>query len=371
MNGNVDAARQLLTQHPELAQHKATLNGFLRDAARDDKVELVALLVGFGADINAPKDSSPEGAIADAAWGGAIRVVRWMLDRGAKLNFEVDGMRRCFPLVGAVVGGHLEVVKLLVEHGADVNATWIDVNPLSYAIMYGRKEIEAYLRSKGAKEPSELGISPRVEEESPIVAHYEEHYGESASLSLGEILPGDPPITIHCMTNGVWQILGTEGMSSLPMAVPKGSETYQFAELNMFLPLDWPLTAEALSDPRWSWPLHWLRKLARYPHEQRTWLRPTEVVANGEPPKPLGPNTQLSCFLLMSADAERGRLSQPDGSQIVFLTVFPIYREERDLERKMGAAHLIKLFRASRIDMALDINRKNVAVPSRGGRKDR
>ena len=259
-------------------------------------------------------------------------------------------------------GGHFDIVKLLVEHGADVNATWIDVNPLSYAIMYGQKEIEAYLRSKGAKEPSQLGIARRVQEQTPIIAHYEEHYGERTALSPGELVPGDPPITIHRMWNPVWQVLGTEGMSSLPMTVPKGAEGYCFAELSIFLPLDWPLSAQALSDPRWSWPVQWLRKLARYPHEQRTWLGPTDVFANGEPPQPLGPNTQLSCFLLLTADAERCWLSRPDGSQIVFLNVFPIYREERDLERKMGAANLIELFRASQIDIAVDINRKNVAL---------
>ena len=34
--------------------------------------------------------------------------------------------------------------------GADVNAVWADQNALSFAIMYEQKEIEAYLRSKGA-----------------------------------------------------------------------------------------------------------------------------------------------------------------------------------------------------------------------------
>ena len=48
------------------------------------------------------------------------------------------------------------MVKLLVKRGANINALWGPTTPLAYAIMYGKKEIEAYLRSKGALEPWQL-----------------------------------------------------------------------------------------------------------------------------------------------------------------------------------------------------------------------
>ena len=134
----------------------------------------------------------------------------------------------------------------------------------------------------------------------------------------------------------------------------------------MFLPLDWPLTPNALADPRWSWPIEWLRKLARYPREQQTWLGgPTRIFPNGEPPQPLGPNTQMSCFLLMATDSEAGWLARADGSQVVFFTVFPIYREERDLEVRLGSASLLEIFRASKVDLAVNVNRANLGLARR------
>ena len=154
--------RDLLTQHAELRE-ETVLNEALRDAAKTDTVELVALLVEFGADIHAPSGQgqppAKEGVIYEAAGAGASNVVRWLLDRGAKMNFEYEefpGESRCTPLTSAIHSGHFEVVKLLVERGANINALWGPTTPLAYAIMYGKKEIEAYLRSKGALEPWQL-----------------------------------------------------------------------------------------------------------------------------------------------------------------------------------------------------------------------
>src|SRR5262249_36360508 len=88
---------------------------------------------------------------------GALRVVQWLLERGAKVNHYVNGIERCFPLSGAVTGGHLDVVKLLVEQGgAQINAVWAGQNALSFALIYRRKDIESYLRSKGATEPLQV-----------------------------------------------------------------------------------------------------------------------------------------------------------------------------------------------------------------------
>jgi hypothetical protein len=155
--------REHLTRHPEIFQVERRRQFWLRQAAAADNVGMMALFVEFGGDIHQPKGTgsppAPEGVIEEAAHTGAVTTARWLLDHGAKINFRLDefpGESRCMPLTHAIIGGHLELVKLLVERGADINANWGGYTPLSYAVMYGKKEIESYLRSRGALEPDEL-----------------------------------------------------------------------------------------------------------------------------------------------------------------------------------------------------------------------
>jgi uncharacterized protein len=362
--------RDLLTQHTELRE-ETVLNQALRDAAETDNVELVALLVEFGADIHAPdghgQPPAKEGVIVEAAEAGAINVVRWLLDRGAKMNFEYEefpGESRCTPLTGAIHGGHFEVVKLLVERGANINSLWGDTTPLAYAIMYRKKEIEAYLRSKGAFEPSQLKGEQPLHETNPILEHIEKHFGKPQPLGLQEIVPGDPPIDIHVIPpladrNNI--ALVTSGMSARPMTVPPGGENYQFAELIMYLPPDWPLTALALKEPEHAWPIEWLRRIAHYPHDYHTWLGgPTTVIANGEPPEPITPFTQLTCLFLVVEPEEFSHVRLPDGRTVVFYTVVPLYTEERDLEKAQGTPALLRLLAKYKMDMVVNIYRPNV-----------
>jgi uncharacterized protein len=346
-----------------LQQGKVIL--LLKYAAGKDDPALVSLLVEHGADVNTPEsDSMPEGAIYTAAMNGAARTVEWLLSHRARINQVVDGVTRCLPLAVAIRQGHLEVVKLLVEHGADVNAVWAGQNALSTALTYKQEAIANYLREKGAREPAQLGETPpKTDEPTAIVRHIEEHLGKPEPLVLREIVPGEPSIALHVVRLRHKLALVTEGMSSRPMKVPRGGEAYRFAELVMYLPAKWPLTEEALRDPNHFWPVEWLRKIARYPHDHKTWLGgKVAVIANGEPPEPLAPATKMTCLLVVAGGGDFGRLALPDGRQIVFYEVFPLYTEERDLEKDKGTEALLQLFEKNRIKPIVDMDRKNVAL---------
>ena len=160
------------------------------------------------------------------------------------------------------------------------------------------------------------------------------------------------------------QILVTEGMSARPMTAPDGGEAFQYAELVLRLPHDWPLTLAAFENPNHFWPIEWLKRIARYPHDNDTWLGgPHTIIANGEPPEPFAPNTKLSCLMLLANPSEFGRWTRPDdGAEVVFYDLFGLYTQVRDLELREGLGELLHRFQSRFISKVLDPHRPNVAI---------
>ncbi|HKB42189.1 MAG TPA: ankyrin repeat domain-containing protein [Gemmataceae bacterium] len=152
---------RLLRKHPEFLRHEDGTDRWMWQAAMDGYLPLVECLADLGQDVNEPKDAMDpddpdcsfcqvEGPIVQAAGEGHLEVVRWLLARGARINFTINGKRRCLPLLDAATKGHLDVVKLLVDNGADIHASFNRHTPLSQAVNYGHPVVAEYLRSVGA-----------------------------------------------------------------------------------------------------------------------------------------------------------------------------------------------------------------------------
>jgi hypothetical protein len=361
--GKVDVVRILLKEHPELVGD-CPLGTWLGVAAESDNVPMVAMLVEeFGFEINGPKNNN-DAPLQAAARKGRVSVVRWLLDHGAEVN--LGGGSYSTPLAAAAFGGYLELVQLLLQRGADPNVIYgtmeygdPPMNALKVALMYRRDDIAQLLREHGAVLPPGCDMDKPVSGPNNILEHIEKQLGKPNLLALHEIVPGDPPITIQLVPMEDKLALVTTGMSDRPMNVPKGAEQFQFAELLIYLPLSWPLTDQALKDPNNFWPIEWLRRIAHYPHDNKTWLGgPQTIIANDEPPKPLAPNTKMSCILLLAkfGDLQAARLA--DGRDVVFYTLVPIYTEERDLEKDEGMKTLLTLFMG--MSEVVDVNRESV-----------
>jgi len=92
--------------------------------------------------------------LRDACFMGDIAEVRMLLRQRIDLNAPLPNGDRLFGSVAAMGDARLEIVKLLVEHGADVNSPMCgktvlqEIQGSSYC---DNEHTIAYLKSKGAR----------------------------------------------------------------------------------------------------------------------------------------------------------------------------------------------------------------------------
>ncbi len=366
-SGDLALVRNLLQSHPSARQTGVTPASWLHHAAACGHIEVAAMLLELEFDINAyrlPETCTP---LSDAITFNQLEMARYLLSRGADPNIGRI-------LIGAINSRSeelaFEFVKLLVEYGIDVNRGFPFggddgpvFNGLTWAIANENQEIANYLRSVGAVE---VDISSGQPDSTPlsdeVVAYFSEEFGEVRPVSLTEIVPSGLPIAIHVIPPTEARestTLFTTGMSSQPMTVPTGGEDYRLAELFIELPGQWPLTHEALADPRWRWPIHWLRSIARYPHEQQTWLGGlATILSNGDPPEPLAPELPFTAILAVTQHDFVNRA----GDKLQLYRLMPIYTEERELEAAQGVAALFQAFDRAGTPFVVDLNRPCVVA---------
>jgi ankyrin repeat protein len=93
--------------------------------------------------IYAHEFSSP---LYQASYGGHINIVRMLLDAGADPNLlQGEGVT---PLVEAVRKQNIEIIKLLLVHGAKVDLPGLYYKPMDIAKQLGNRQIINLLKSK-------------------------------------------------------------------------------------------------------------------------------------------------------------------------------------------------------------------------------
>jgi hypothetical protein len=153
-HGNEDEARALLARGVKATFRQAAEGGWTtRMQCFYYRRHLVSLLRGH-----------PHVNVSDAAIDGDVEAVARFLDGGASPD-EVDCYGQNWPLRYAACAGHLDVVELLLAHGARVgpeNARPWD-NPLVAALIGGHTDIADVLWASGARVvPSEGGACWRL-----------------------------------------------------------------------------------------------------------------------------------------------------------------------------------------------------------------
>jgi len=120
----------------------------LANAARYNRQEVVQVLLAHGADPNARSMGST--ALIWASINGSNDLVRLLLDRGADLK-ATDRQHGMNALQCAAMAGKADTVKLLLDRGAEVNSRDRDgKTALIWAAHYGRDETVQVLLNHGA-----------------------------------------------------------------------------------------------------------------------------------------------------------------------------------------------------------------------------
>jgi ankyrin repeat protein len=120
---------------------------WLHAAADFGNLTLAQRLVDLGADVNQRSGTFGGAAINLAAAKGHAAVVCYLMSKGAELDV---GEPERNPLFSAIYGGHLEIVRLLIEAGIDWRVKYTGENmkgmdALAFARERGQSDIAAYL----------------------------------------------------------------------------------------------------------------------------------------------------------------------------------------------------------------------------------
>ncbi len=134
---DVEAVRDLLADNPQLANQPIAANPAEQTNAmqtplhlampgdgrelRPSHVEIARLLIGAGAEIDAAGHGPNHGICSPlslAAWGGHISLVALLLQHGAQANGLNETAPQHCPLQTAANHGHAEAARLLIDAGA-------------------------------------------------------------------------------------------------------------------------------------------------------------------------------------------------------------------------------------------------------------
>ena len=144
--GRTERLLELIGKDPSLANAYSP-DGFtpLGFAVFFAQPEIVEALLKTGVDVNLPsRESMKVTPLASAAAAKQTEIARLLIAHGANVNARAASGH--IPLHEAAGNGNLEMVKLLIENGADVNARTDDgKTPLDFAIEYKRPEVIEFL----------------------------------------------------------------------------------------------------------------------------------------------------------------------------------------------------------------------------------
>ncbi|PQE14243.1 multiple ankyrin repeats single kh domain protein [Rutstroemia sp. NJR-2017a BVV2] len=152
--GNIEVVHRLLEAGADV-NSPTSVPAVLQAAVGSGNIRLVELLISLGAKVNAPSTGEDDvTALQSAVCKGDITLVKLLLDAGANTNDPQHGL---MTLAGRV--GNEEILRLLIGMGVTVNSppTW-GFTALQAAAAGGHHEVVKFLLEEGADVHAPVGM---------------------------------------------------------------------------------------------------------------------------------------------------------------------------------------------------------------------
>ncbi len=151
--GDLKRVKELVGEHAELVNDTSSPDGFppLALAAYAGRGDVVRYLLSKGADLNYAAPGLGFNALTGAVSENRAEVVKILVKAGANVNYPYEGGEAAV-LVTAAANGNPDIVQTLLDAGADPNVRTTDgTTPLSMAIQKGHLDVAGMLRRRGGK----------------------------------------------------------------------------------------------------------------------------------------------------------------------------------------------------------------------------
>lgn len=168
LQDEIDLVKPYLWEFPELAHERDAIHG----AAKIGDVQWFRYVHKQGARLDALSVNGKKSPLFEAIYYNRCDIVAYLRDAGMDVtSWNGTGEEIGTPLQTAALAGHLEMCRLLVAEGADVNQV-VDEgsSPLHSAIRSGKADVVKFLLDQGAVYPrqSQSPIAVQIRDMYPI-----------------------------------------------------------------------------------------------------------------------------------------------------------------------------------------------------------
>lgn len=306
-----------------------------------------------------------ENALNEAAASNQPEMVKFLLEHGAKMDISSADTN---PLFSAIYARSVECVKILLDAGIDITVNYEDGpgDAYKFARNYSNREIVLLIQDKlkelGIEVKNEIKkekhIQMKDDDGLKVIGHIQKYLGEFNG-TISEIVPGSKvSIDINIInptSERNYITLITTGMSEYPMAYTNGE--YKYAELMIKLPTDWKLDRESCKDEENYWPIRMLRLLGHLPHLNPGYINEQVIVPHGDPdgpPYPFTEKTWLSSLMVCKAEDIPPYVFE-DGTKIDFFILVPITIDEEALVKEKGSNEVMHMLKSKDV---VDLSRE-------------